>query len=113
LFGVPTQTPLTHVSFCVQAAESVQGFVLFVYTQPDAFAEGLDGLQVSVVHTCRSSHAEFTGTLTQVPPEHVSVVQAFPSLHVRASFAVCVQPPEVQASTVHGLPSSQFESFSV
>jgi hypothetical protein len=113
LFGVPAQTPLTHLSFCVQAAGSVQVFVLFVYTHPAPFALALAGLQTSVVQTFRSSHAALTGVPTQLPPEHESVVQALPSLQVSALFGVCVQPPPVQASSVHGLPSLQFASLSV
>jgi hypothetical protein len=113
LFGVPTQTPLTHLSFWVQAAGSVHVLVLFVYTQPAPFAPALAGLQTSVVQTFRSSHAALTGVPTQLPPEHESVVQALPSLQVSALFGVCVQPPPVQASSVHGLPSSQFASVSV
>src|SRR5215831_6380696 len=113
LFGVPVQTPLTHVSFCVQAAGSVQGFVLLVYTQPAPFALGLAGLQTSVVQTFRSSHAALTGVPTQTPPEHESVVHALPSLQVSALFGVFVQPPLVQASSVHGFPSLHFASVRV
>jgi hypothetical protein len=112
-FGVPAQTPLEHLSFWVQAAGSVQLFVLFVYTQPAALAPALAGLQTSFVQTLRSSQAALTGVPTQLPPEHESVVQALPSLQVSALFGVFVQPPPVQASSVHGLPSLHFESLSV
>ena len=69
-----TQLPPEHVSFVVQALASLQGFVLFVNTQP------LAGLHVSVVQTLPSLQLS-AAPGTQLPPEHASlVVQALPSL---------------------------------
>ena len=73
--GPPTQTPPLQASSVVQASPSLQGTVLFPWTQPVA------GSQPSFVHRFPSSQLR-TAPLTQLPPEQVSpVVQASPSLH--------------------------------
>jgi hypothetical protein len=110
----------------VQALPSLQGAVLFVYTQPEV------GLQVSSVqalwssqpivvppqappeHTSLEVHAlpSLQGTLlftwVQPPPEHTSLVQPLPSSVQGALLFVCTQPEAgSQASSVQALPSSQ------
>ena len=71
--------PLEHVSAPVHASPSLQAFVLFVCTQPEA------GAQESVVQPFASSQLTSEPPV-HVPPKHFSpVVHALPSLHVRPS----------------------------
>ncbi len=71
----PTQPPPKHESVVVQRLLSLQGFVLFVFRQPEA------GLQVSVVQMLESSQPRAVPAWHE-PPLHWSFsVQRFPSLH--------------------------------
>src|SRR3990170_402184 len=93
-----------HSSAAVQWSPSLHAVssVTLVYAHPVA------GAQESSVHMFPSAQLGATPP-TQVPPEQVSfVVQAFPSLH-GAVLLVFTQPVTgLQASSVQGLPSSQF-----
>jgi hypothetical protein len=87
LDGVPAQAPPPHVSDSVQATLSLQESVLFVMTHPLASAEGLAGLQASVVQPLPSLQRELTGVPTHAPPEQVSGrVQNTPSSHALVLF---------------------------
>src|SRR2546428_10148826 len=99
--GPPRHLPPLLLSLVVQAFPSLQGAVLFVWTQPVA------GLQVSSVQPLPSSQL-IAGPPTQPPLLQVSlVVQAFPSLQ-GAVLAVWTQPVlGLQVSSVQTLPSSQ------
>src|SRR5256886_13384457 len=99
--GPPRHLPPLHLSLVVQAFPSLQGAVLFVWTQPVA------GLQVSSVQPLPSSQL-IAGPPTQPPLLQVSLmVQAFPSLQ-GAVLAVWTQPVlGLQVSSVQTLPSSQ------
>jgi hypothetical protein len=100
--GPATQVPPEQVSLVVHLFWSSHDAVLLVYTQPAV------GLQLSSVHTLPSLQFR-CGPPTHAPPAQVSpVVQAFWSLH-DAVLLVCTQPlAELQLSSVHTLPSSQF-----
>src|SRR5437867_2028532 len=72
--GPPAQLPVAQASFVVQALPSLQGAVLFAWTQP------LAGLQESFVQTLPSSQFG-GGPPAQLPAAQASfVVQALPSL---------------------------------
>lgn len=99
--GPPTHTPPAQVSPVVHASPSLQGAVLFVWTQP------LPTLQLSSVHGLASSQLgpgpDWQVPLTQTSP----TVHAFPSLH-EAELLVWTQPVAgLQVSSVQPLPSSQ------
>jgi hypothetical protein len=97
----PLQVPPPHVSFVVQAFPSLQGAVLFAFTQPVA------GLQESSVHELLSLQLG-AGPPLQVPPPHVSfVVQAFPSLQGVELSALTQPVAGSQESSVQGLLSLQ------
>src|SRR5205809_500697 len=99
--GPPTHVPPLHVSLVVQALPSLHGGGLFGWPRP------LAGLQLSVVHTLRSSQLG-AGPPTHVPPLHVSfVVQASPSLHGAVLFVWTQPVAGLQLSVVHMFPSSQ------
>ena len=69
----PTQLPPEQVSVWVQALASSHEMALFAFTQPVvALAEPLAGLQVSVVQTLLSLHAELFCVLLHTPdrPAH-------------------------------------------
>jgi hypothetical protein len=90
------------VSDVVHSFPSLQGAVLFEYTQPDP------GLQLSVVQGFPSSQFG-AGPPTQCPPAHASpIVHALPSLHGAVLFAYTHAPdPGLQLSVVHAFPSVQ------
>jgi hypothetical protein len=100
------------VSFSVQLTPSLQDVALFVMTHPFAFAEGLPGLQTSVVQPLLSLHRALLGLPTQVPPEQVSgSVQNSPSSHGFELFAnthpaaLALPLAGLQVSVVQTLPS--------
>src|SRR5207249_1046767 len=99
--GPPTQEPPAQVSLVVQALPSLQGEVLWVWTQP------VGGRQQSSVQALPSSQLG-AGPPTQWNRAQVSlVVQALPSLH-GAVLLVWTQPVAgLQLSSVQTLPSSQ------
>ena len=90
------------MSSVVHALPSLQGAVL------NALTHTVAGLQLSSVQTFPSLQSG-GGPPTHAPPLQVSfVVQALPSLHALVLF-VCLQPVAgSHASSVQGLPSSQF-----
>jgi len=115
---------LLHVSPTVQGLPSLQGSVLLLCAQPAAgtqksvvqtfpssqetalWIQAPEAPQESTVH--RSPSSQLTGVPLQAPLPHTSpVVQGLPSLQ-GDEFGRWVQVPELQASFVHGLPSSQF-----
>jgi hypothetical protein len=111
LLSVPQAVPSSRFT-CVQRPtpqtsavhgfpSSSHGLVLFVKTQPRA------GSQVSVVQGLSSLQVSATPAL-QTPSRHVSVpLQRLASAHEAPfGFDACAQTPPLQASVVHGLPSS-------
>ena len=79
--GPPTQLPLPHLSFVVQALLSSQAMVLFTCTQPVA------GSHESFVHGFPSSQPS-AGPPAQLPLLHLSlVVHALPSLQASVLFS--------------------------
>jgi hypothetical protein len=101
--GVPgLQTPPPQVSPAVQAFPSLQGFVLFVWTQP------VDGLQLSSVHGLPSSQLSVPVPGLQTPAPQVSpVVQAFPSSQGFVLFVYTHPVAGLQLSVVQTLLSLQ------
>src|SRR5262245_15969890 len=99
--GPPAQFPPEHASFTVQGLPSLQGAVLFIWTQPTA------GAHASSVQGLPSSQAA-GGPLTHTPFPQVSfVVHALPSLQ-GAVLVWWVHPiPGTQASSVQGFASPQ------
>ena len=97
----PMQIPPLQASFVVQTSPSLQGLVLFTWTQP------LDGLQESVVQGLPSSQSADVSVCWQPEPgRHESAVHASPSSQFVGP--PDVQPPPLQASpVVQALPSSQ------
>jgi hypothetical protein len=118
----PTHAPPTHVSVAVQKNPSLQGSVLFVFSQTPA-------LQTSVVQTLPSLQSELSKHSTQAsvlslhnnpgqefpdpthePPEQTSVsVQNKPSLH-GSELEAYWQAPPTHVSVVQTLPSLQSAS---
>jgi hypothetical protein len=101
--GAPgTQLPPPQASPVVQALPSLQGFVLFANTQPEA------GLQLSVVQTLLSLQTVGAPDMHAPPPQTSPVVQALPSLQALVLF-VKTQAPVVglQLSVVQTLLSLQ------
>jgi hypothetical protein len=99
--GPPTQLPPEQLSAVVQALLSLQGAVLFAFTQP------LPGLQESSVQRLES--LQFKGELpTHDPPEQISiVVQELLSLQESVLFAYVQPLPVSQESVVQILESLQ------
>ena len=84
--GAPlTHVPPPQVSLVVHAFPSLQGAVLFVYTQP------LAGLQLSSVQSLPSLQTS-GAPLTQDPLAHVSLVVHASWSSQDAVLFVCVQP---------------------
>jgi hypothetical protein len=98
--GPPTHAPLLHWSKVVQASPSLQLPGAGTAVHPEL------GSQASAVHGLPSLHSKGVPP-TQAPAAQVSpCVQALPSLH-GAPLGVLTQPDDgLQASLVHGLPSS-------
>jgi len=96
--GPPTHNPPEQVSFVVQALPSLHVTALLVWVQP------VVGSQASVVQTIPSSQFG-GGPLTHDPAAQVSpIVQAFPSSQGTVLFVNTHKPPE-QVSVVHPFPS--------
>src|SRR3990172_3473892 len=102
--GPPTQIPPSQASPVVQASPSMQGAVLFTWTQPVA------GSQLSSVHTLPSSQSG-AGPPTQIPPAQASLeVQASPSLQDEVLFGWTQPRAGSQLSSVQTFPSSQMRA---
>ena len=103
------QAPLTHWS-------RVQGFASAVHSVPSGFA-GFEQMPFAGLHVPALWHWSLAvqvrgGLLTQVPPEHVSVVHALLSVQLPELFAGCAHVTEepLHWSKVQGLPSSGHEA---
>ena len=100
--GPPTQAPPLHVSLVVHALPSLQGAVLFTWTQPVAWLHESSVQPFPSLQFC-------AGPPTQTPPVQVNPPSCTRYRRCRPPCCSCARQPCTGSheSSVHALPSSQ------
>jgi hypothetical protein len=100
----PLQLPAKHTSPVVHALPSLHSL-----PRIGALRQPFSATQTSLVQGFLSSHVTAT-PLHQLPAQLSWAVQASPSSQGSPTLALFLHPPDVQTSSVHGLPSEQLRS---